>query len=121
MNNFLINITKYLGLKQGNSSNANTLEDVLKFSMLTQVLKSFFSTVTEDLVRKSVLNLDNFKATPVGDIPADTLKSTLDIHLPFITKIKSLSFEKKCFPDDLKLAEVSSVFKKNDDLVKKKL
>ena len=29
-----------------------------------------------------------------------------------------MSFENNCFPDDLKLAEVSPVFKKNNDLNK---
>ena len=58
-------------------------------------------------MRKVVLNLGSFKATPVGDIPANMLKSTVDIHLPFITKIINLYFENNCFPDYLKLAEVS--------------
>ena len=54
----------------------------------------------------------------VGDIPADILKVTLDMHLSLIKKIINLSFENACFPDDLKLAEVSPIFKKNDDLDK---
>ena len=49
--------------------------------------KFSFQPVSEDLVRKIILNLDGSKATPVGDIPTDMLKSTVDIHLPFITKI----------------------------------
>ena len=95
--------------------------------MLTQVLEELgetsklmkkfsFQQITEDLVQKIILNLDNFKATPVRDITADMLKSTADIHLPFITKIINLSFENNCFPDDLELAEVS---KKKDDLNEK--
>ena len=64
-------------------------------------------------MRKIVLNLDSFKATPVGDIPVNMLKSTVDMHLPFITKILNL---KNHFTDDLKLAEVSPVFKKYDNL-----
>ena len=35
--------------------------------------------------------------------------------LPFITKIVDFSFENGCFPDELKLAEVSPIFKKNND------
>ena len=46
------------------------------------------------------------------------LKSTFETHLPFITKIINLYFENGCFPDKLKLAEVSPIFKKNDDLSK---
>ena len=51
----------------------------------------------------------------MGDIPADMLKVTLDIHLTRYTKIINLPFENGCFPDDLKLAEVGPIFKKNDD------
>ena len=98
--------------------------------MLTQVLEELgetsklmkkfsFQQITEDLVKKIILNLDSFKATPVRDITADMLKSTADIHLPFITKIINLSFENNCFPDDLELAEVRPVSKKKDDLNKK--
>ena len=48
----------------------------------------------------------------MGDIPADIRKVTLDIHLSLITKIINLLFENASFPDDLKLAEVSSIFLK---------
>ena len=58
---------------------------------------------------KVILRIDGSKATPVGDIPADILKVTLDIHFSLITKTINLSFENACFPDDLKLAEVSSI------------
>ena len=54
----------------------------------------------------------------MGDIPADILKVTLDTHLSLISKIINLPFENACFPDDLKLAEVSPIFKKSDDLDK---
>ena len=49
--------------------------------------KFSFQPVREDLVRDIVLSLDASKATPVGDILADILKSTVDIHLTYITKI----------------------------------
>ena len=64
------------------------------------------------------MNLDGSKATPVGDIPIDMLKQTIDIHLPIMTQIINMSIDNNCYPDDLKLAEVSPVFKKKDDLDK---
>ena len=67
------------------------------------------------MVREIILSLDGSKATPVGDISADMQKSTVDIHLPFITKTINLSFENDCFSDKQKLAEVSSIFKKKSD------
>ena len=126
---FLYYITKDLEKKEDNSSNANTLKDVLKvFNAYPSVrrirrnieinLNFSFQQVTEDLVRKIVLKLDSLNATPVVDISVDVLKSTADIHLLFITKIIKLSFENNRFLDDLKLAEVSPVFKKRDHLDK---
>ena len=76
--------------------------------------KFSFQQVTKEHLQQVILSVDGFKATP-----ADMLKVTLDmIHLSLITKIINLSFENGCFPDDLKLAEVSPIFKKNDDLDK---
>ena len=74
MNNFFINITKDLELKEGNSNNANTLEDGLKvfnahpsverISRNIKINEKFsFQQVTEDLVQKIVLKIDSFKAT----------------------------------------------------------
>ena len=51
------------------------------------------------------MNLDGSKATPIGDIP-------------FITNSINLSIEKDCFPGELKLSEVSAIFKKKDNLDK---
>ena len=103
MNIFFINITKGLELKEDNKSNANTLEDVLdafsshpSIERIRRTIKTnekfSFQPVPEDLVREIILSLDASKATPVGDIPADILKSTVDIHLPFITKIINVCF-----------------------------
>ena len=77
-----------------------------------------FHAVSEDGVRREILRLDGTKSTPVGDIPAGMLKSTIDIHVSILPKIINLSLRNGCFPDDLKGAEVSPIFKKNDDLEK---
>ena len=72
-------------------------------------------------MRKFIMNLDSSKATLVGDIPTEMLKQTIDIYLPIMskmTKVINMSIDNNCYPDDLKLAEVSKVFKKKDDLDK---
>ena len=61
------------------------------------------------------MNLDGSKATPIGDISVDILKSTLDIQFPFTNSI-NVSIRKGCFPEELKLDEVSPIFKKKDNL-----
>ena len=127
MNSFFINFTKGLELKGDNESNANTLEDVLdafnshpsieRIRTIVETNEKFsFRPVPKDLVCEIILSLDGSKATLVGDIPTDMLKSTVDIHLPFTTKIINFSFENDCISDELKLAEVSPNLKKNDDL-----
>ena len=54
----------------------------------------------EDQVKEEILNLDGFKATPIGDVSVDILKSTGDIHLPYTTNSIKLSIEKGCFPQE---------------------
>ena len=129
MNSFFSNISKGLQLKEVNENNASILEDVLdafnshpsteRIRGTVKTNEKFsFQPVPEDLVHEIISNVDDSKVTPVGDIPADMLKYAVDIHLPFITKIKNLSFENGCFPYELKLVEVSPIFKKSDDLDK---
>ena len=73
--------------------------------------KFSFQPLPEDLVREIILIQEASKATPVGDILADVLKSTVDTHIPFITKIRNVSFENYRFPDELNLDEVSPILK----------
>ena len=119
MNSLFINITKGLEIKEDNYINANTLEDVLDTFNFHHSIERIRRTVTTNvLVREITLNQDGTKATPVGDIPSEMLKSKVDMHFPFLTKIINYSFENGSFPYELKLAEISPIFKKNNDLDK---
>ena len=134
MNTFFVNITEILDLKKDDDSslnpiNSENINDKLEkhknhpsVQEISQTLmtnkKLFFEFVTEDLVREEIMNLDGSKATPTGDISIDILKLTVHIHLLFITNSINLSIEKGCFPEELKLAKVSPIFKKKDDLNK---
>ena len=77
-----------------------------------------FHETTEDETRKEISKLDGSKATPFGDVPAEMLKSAIDVHVSLLTKIINSSIWNRCFPDELKAAEVTPIFKKNDDLDK---
>ena len=55
----------------------------------------FFHKVSEDEVRQEILRLDGTKFTPVGDILAGMLTSTIDIHALF-QKIISFSIRNGC-------------------------
>ena len=69
-------------------------------------------------MRKFIINLDGSKATPIGDKPTNMLKQRIDIHLPIMTQIINMSIDNNCYHDDLKLAEISPIFKKKYDLDK---
>ena len=84
--------------------------------MANEKLSSKFTT--KDQVKEEIINLDGSKVSLIGDVFADVLKSTVDIQLPFITNNIDLSIEKGYFPEELKLAEVSSIFKRKDGLEK---
>ena len=132
MNTFFINITKGLDLKGDNEQNldvSNDLELILgnfnNHPSLKKIEENFdlqkkfsFQKVTESDVRKIILRLDCSKATPSGDIPANMLKETINIHVQCLTRIINLSFQNKSFPSILKFAEVCPIHKKNDDLNK---
>ena len=77
-----------------------------------------FSKVTESEVRKEISNLSSKKATKNGDIPAKSLKKSVDIYIKEITSIINDCIEKGIFPDDLKLVDVPPIFKKEDSFKK---
>ena len=58
-----------------------------------------FHEITEEEIRKEILELDGSKATPVGDIFAEMLKSTNDVHASLLTKIINSSTRNGCFSD----------------------
>ena len=73
-----------------------------------------FSKVTEGEVKKEILNLSSKKATKNGDIPVKILKKSVDVYTKGITFIINDCIENGIFPDDLKFADVLSIFKKED-------
>ena len=58
------------------------------------------------------MNLNSKKATRLFAIPAKIFKQVCDSYLPIITKIINESITEGTFRSELKLAEVSPVFKK---------
>ena len=132
MNNYFVNVTADLDLKRDSENFYDTPasvynikkkfqdhQSVLKIKKAFNVTDLFsFHEITEDEIRKEISKLDGSKATPVCDIPSEMLKSTTDVHVSLLTKIINSSIRNECFPDELKAAEVTQIFKKNDDLDK---
>ena len=107
MNTFFVNITESLDLQKDddflnliNSKNINGILEEHKHHPSVHAISWAFR-------REEVMNLDSSKATPTGDISVDVLKSTVDIHLPYITNSINLSIKKCCFPEKLKLANLN--------------
>ena len=65
------------------------------------------------------MNLSSKKATRKGYIPAKILKDGLSVYTRDLTTIIKNCLKHSLFPNELKLADVSPVFKKDDDLNKK--
>ena len=60
------------------------------------------------------MNLSTKKATENGDIPAKILKKSVDIYIKEITFTIHDCIENGIFPNYLKLADASPIFKKDD-------
>ena len=130
MNRYFTNITKHVNLKANKISHRKELVNILDTfknhnSVQRIKLANFhsystlkFSKVTESEVRKEILNLASKKATKTDDISAKILKKNVNIYIKEITFIISDCIENGIFPDDLKLVDVSPIFKKEDSFKK---
>ena len=77
-----------------------------------------FDLTNENEVSKILTGLNIKKAIGYDGIPPKIIKTFAIDLTPIITKMINDCIENCIFPDQLKLAEVSSVFKKNDRLCK---
>ena len=77
-----------------------------------------FNSVSELDVKKEILNLSSKKATRKGDIPAKILKNSINTYLSELTILINNCLKEGVFPDDLKLADITPIFKKEDSLNK---
>ena len=116
MNNYFVNITADLDLKRDTeklydipAKVNNTKKKFQDHQSILKIKKAFnvtdlfyFHEITEDEIRKEISKLDGSKTTPVGDIPAEMLKSTIDAHVSLLTKIINSSIRNGCFPEKLK-------------------
>ena len=60
-----------------------------------------------------MLTLNNKKASREGHILANILKAAIDTCLPILTKVINSSIEQSEFPNELKLAGVLPIYKKD--------
>ena len=73
-----------------------------------------FSKIDTEKMEKEIMKLNVKKATTYKNIPPKILKQSVDVCTPILTDIMNSAFENNEFPDELKFADVHSVFKKKD-------
>ena len=68
------------------------------------------------MLKKIITGLDSKKAHGYDMMPMKLLHKCAKYIAPDIAKLINNSFSKRVFPGDLKFAEISSLFKRNDTL-----
>ena len=127
-NEHFINITKTLDLKPSIISTTTSLPEIVEtfkdhpsikkiFSLRRGECQFKFYSVSENEVTNVILNMNEKKANLTGDIPAG-IKACTDSFISILTKILNISLERGRFPNQLKLVEVTPIFKKEDELSK---
>ncbi len=77
-----------------------------------------FQKVNPTIVKKHIESLNVNKASGCDEIPAKLLKPYASILAPELCIVINSFISNDCFPDDLKHANVSPLFKKEDNLMK---
>ena len=73
-----------------------------------------FHEVDQAVIKNEIKNLNSNKATPFGNIPTKDLKRSQEICVPIIQNLFNDSIQTSKCSKNLKLADVSAVFKKDD-------
>ena len=77
-----------------------------------------FNTVVKEKVAAALQKLKLNKANPVGSIPGKILKDNQDIFTNMLQKLFNDSVIKGIFPPELKIGEITPVYKANDQTSK---
>ena len=130
MNNYFTGIASHLNLKRDQINHTENLTNItenfknneniqrIKLANLHHRQTFNFHYVSVKVVKNELMNLSSKKATRQGNIPAKILKDSLSVYAKELTTIINNCLKDGLFPNELKLADVSPVFKKDDDLNK---
>ena len=135
MNNYFVDISRSLNLKDSSESNLDNTGSNIRHSLKYVLFEDHlsveiirekntdngefrFKPVLTDELKKIIIGQDSNKSNLNGSIPANVLKDTCDTSIPYLTEIISDSFQTGNFANELKLAEVTPVYKKKDPLNK---
>ena len=117
------NIIKHFFSDKGlNSHKKMIIEDHASVKIIRQKNKDNeefrFQPILTEEPKKIIIDLDCNKSKLNGSIPANVLKDTCDTFILYLTEIINNSFQTGNFPSELKLVEVTPVFKKKERLNK---
>ena len=130
INNYFTNIATHLKLKPTKIDPKANLESIIdtfqNYGSLQRIkLANFrsksglkFNSVSELDVKKEIFNLYSKKATKKGDIPTKILKKSINAYLSELTIFINDCLKRGVFPDDLELADITPILKKEDSLNK---
>ena len=121
LNDFYINIAKEIGIN-GQSYELDTHPSIMAINENSPAegYPTFdFKPVNQLTVRKAIKKLNAKIATGVDQLPAKLVKAGVDALSGPICSIFNKCAKLGQFPDDLKRAQVTPVFKKDDPLIKK--
>ena len=118
MNEFYINIAKNIGINS--TSKVNDDHPSIKKIKEQNFNQTFnFEPITEKQVSTCIKKLHPKKATGVDSIPPKIIKAAMpSLTLP-ICNIANMMLSKETFPSQLKKAQVTPIFKKDDPFVPK--
>ena len=128
-NSFFGNIVNILNIEKDESIFCDTgdetnplLRAIKKYSKHPSILrikqhfknpgKFSFVPVDKDVITKEMKNLDTKKTAPQDDIPVKILKLNNDIFSQYLSQIFNESIEAANFPNELKYADITPVYKK---------
>ena len=121
-NNYFVNITNTLDLNTNEDIDESSRfhPSIIKIKELCNDLPEVFNfhIVDEEHVKQELISLNSKKSAISGDIPVRILKQFCDAYLPLLTSIINSSLLNGNFPEVLKCAEVTPIFKKSDCLNK---
>ena len=120
-NNYIADITKILKLKKypnfDGQSLFNITESVIKIkkNYITQENSFSFTLFSKEDIVKAIKSLSSNKASPIEDIPIKILKNSIHIYSEKLTNIFNECLINGKFPDTLKSAYVTPIFKKGNN------
>ena len=119
LNTFYINIAQNIGIN-ANKQNDETHPSVQKIKSIHGQINEFqFKPVTEGEIKKCIKKLDPKKSTGVDLIPPKLILAGCESLSVPIRDMTNTIISRGSFPENLKLAQVTPIFKKDDPFTEK--